>query len=242
VAGPQIVAVASGSPAQRAGLQPGDEVLTIAGESPRDVIRWQLLSNGTQVALEIKRQEDFFSVLISKRDGEPLGAEVNTAVFDGVQTCDNHCEFCFVHQLPRGMRRSLYLKDDDYRLSFLYGNFTTLTRFNELDYERVISEQLSPLYVSIHATDPDVRAAILQNRRGQTIVPPYAVRPVPEASVSTPLDWDELDSELTPARFTIETMPDRLRRLGDLFAPALHDRQPLLPAIQLFRERYLDAP
>jgi len=166
VAGPQIVAVASGSPAQRAGLQPGDEVLTIAGESPRDVIRWQLLSNGTQVALEIKRQEDFFSVLISKRDGEPLGAEVNTAVFDGVQTCDNHCEFCFVHQLPRGMRRSLYLKDDDYRLSFLYGNFTTLTRFNELDYERVISEQLSPLYVSIHATDPDVRAAILQNRRG----------------------------------------------------------------------------
>ena len=87
-------------------------------------------------------------------------------MFDGVQTCDNHCEFCFVHQLPRGMRRSLYLKDDDYRLSFLYGNFTTLTRFTELDYERVVTERLSPLYVSIHSTDPEVRAAILQNRRG----------------------------------------------------------------------------
>ena len=105
-------------------------------------------------------------MVVAKQEGEPLGAEVDAAVFDGVQTCDNHCEFCFVHQLPRGMRRSLYLKDDDYRLSFLYGNFTTLTRFTELDYERVVTERLSPLYVSIHATDPDVRAAILQNRRG----------------------------------------------------------------------------
>ncbi len=166
MAGPQIVAVASGSPAQRAGLQPGDEVAAIGGESPRDVIRWQLLSNGARFPMEILRDGARFSVQISKRDGEPLGAEVDAAVFDGVQTCDNHCEFCFVHQLPRGMRRSLYLKDDDYRLSFLYGNFTTLTRFNELDYERVVSERLSPLYVSIHATDPDVRAAILQNRRG----------------------------------------------------------------------------
>jgi len=87
-------------------------------------------------------------------------------VCDRVRTCDNHCEFCFIHQLPRGMRRSLYLKDDDYRLSFLYGNFTTLTRFTELDLERVITERLSPLHVSIHATDPDIRADILRNRRG----------------------------------------------------------------------------
>ena len=166
VAGPQIVAVASGSPAERAGLRPGDEVAAIAGEAPRDVIRWQLLSDGAEVPLEVERAGTSFTVVVSKLEGEPLGAEVDAAVFDGVQTCDNHCEFCFVHQLPRGMRRSLYLKDDDYRLSFLYGNFTTLTRFTELDYERVVTERLSPLYVSIHSTDPDVRAAILQNRRG----------------------------------------------------------------------------
>jgi NifB/MoaA-like Fe-S oxidoreductase len=85
-----------------------------------------------------------------------------------VQTCDNHCEFCFIYQLPKGLRRSLYLKDDDYRLSFLYGNFTTLTRFTEADLERVITEGLSPLNVSIHATDPDVRADMLRNRRGGT--------------------------------------------------------------------------
>ena len=166
VAGPQIVAVASGSPAERAGLRPGDEVAAIAGEAPRDVIRWQLLSDGAEVQMDVERDGESFTVMVAKQEGEPLGAEVDAAVFDGVQTCDNHCEFCFVHQLPRGMRRSLYLKDDDYRLSFLYGNFTTLTRFTELDYERVVTERLSPLYVSIHATDPDVRAAILQNRRG----------------------------------------------------------------------------
>ena len=166
MAGPQIVAVASGSPAERAGLRPGDEIAAIAGEAPRDVIRWQLLSDGAEVPLDVQRAGDRFALVVHKRDGEPLGAEVDAAVFDGVQTCDNHCEFCFVHQLPRGMRRSLYLKDDDYRLSFLYGNFTTLTRFTELDFERVVTERLSPLYVSIHSTDPDVWAAILQNRRG----------------------------------------------------------------------------
>src|SRR5207253_1849767 len=79
-----------------------------------------------------------------------------------------HCPFCFIYQLPKGMRRSLYLKDDDYRLSFLYGNFTTLTRFTEADLERVLTEGLGPLYVSIHATDPDVRARLLRNRRGAT--------------------------------------------------------------------------
>ena len=130
------------------------------------MIRWQLLSDGAEFPLEVDRSGERFTVMVDKQEGEPLGAEVDAAVFDGVQTCDNHCEFCFVHQLPRGMRRSLYLKDDDYRLSFLYGNFTTLTRFTELDFERVVTERLSPLYVSIHSTDPDVRAAILQNRRG----------------------------------------------------------------------------
>ncbi len=89
-------------------------------------------------------------------------------MFDRVRTCDNHCAFCFIYQLPKGMRRSLYLKDDDYRLSFLYGNFTTLTRFTELDAERVITERLGPLFVSIHATDPAVRAAMLRNPRGAT--------------------------------------------------------------------------
>jgi NifB/MoaA-like Fe-S oxidoreductase len=105
-------------------------------------------------------------VRVHKGADEALGIEVSSAVFDRVQTCDNHCDFCFIYQLPKGMRRSLYLKDDDYRLSFLYGNFTTLTRFTELDAERVLTERLSPLFVSIHATDPEVRAGMLRNPKG----------------------------------------------------------------------------
>ncbi|MDG1878815.1 MAG: DUF512 domain-containing protein, partial [Acidimicrobiales bacterium] len=139
---------------------------TVNGEVPRDVIRWQILTDDADVRLAVTRDEQRFDVVVQKQLGEPMGAEVHAAIFDKVQTCDNHCEFCFIHQLPKGMRRSLYLKDDDYRLSFLYGNFTTLTRFTELDLERVITERLSPLNVSIHATDPDIRADILQNRRG----------------------------------------------------------------------------
>ena len=107
-------------------------------------------------------------VVVDKPDGSPMGVEVDSALFDRVRTCDNHCEFCFIYQLPPGLRRSLYVKDDDYRLSFLYGNFTTLTRFTEADLERVVSEGLGPLYVSIHATDPGKRTEMLRNRRGAT--------------------------------------------------------------------------
>jgi NifB/MoaA-like Fe-S oxidoreductase len=107
-------------------------------------------------------------LVVGKAEGEALGATVQSALFDQVRTCDNHCAFCFIYQLPPGMRRSLYLKDDDYRLSFLYGNFTTLTRFTELDLERVVTEGLSPLNVSIHTTDPGLRASMLRNKRGAT--------------------------------------------------------------------------
>ena len=166
---PRVVAVAPGSPAERAGLAAGDEVVSVAGQVPRDVLEWRLLVDEADVPLEIRRRGgDATMVVVDKRAGEALGAEVHSAVFDQVRTCDNHCEFCFIYQLPKGLRRSLYLKDDDYRLSFLYGNFTTLTRFTEADLERVVTEKLSPLHVSIHATDPDVRTRMLRNRRGAT--------------------------------------------------------------------------
>ena len=120
-----------------------------------------------EVELEVRRGGLTVTVEVDKRAGEPLGRRgVESAVFDRVRTCDNHCEFCFIYQLPPGLRPSLYLKDDDYRLSFLYGNFTTLTRFTEADLERVVSERLSPLNVSIHATDPAVRERMLRNKRG----------------------------------------------------------------------------
>ena len=165
---PRVVVVAPGSPAQRAGVAEGDELLAISGRVPRDVIEYQLLVDEADPVLEVSRGGLELQLEVAKHDGEPLGLEVSSALFDQVRTCDNHCEFCFIYQLPPGMRESLYLKDDDYRLSFLYGNFTTLTRFTEADLERVVTERLSPLNVSIHATDPEVRADLLRNRRGAT--------------------------------------------------------------------------
>jgi putative radical SAM enzyme (TIGR03279 family) len=167
---PVVTSVAEASPAARAGLAAGDELVTIGGRTPLDVIEFHQLSDGEVVELEVRRRGGTVTATrrVHKAAGEPLGIEVSSPVFDRIRTCDNHCAFCFIYQLPKGMRRSLYMKDDDYRLSFLYGNFTTLTRFTELDAERVIDERLGPLFVSIHATDPEVRARLLRNPRGAT--------------------------------------------------------------------------
>ncbi len=162
----RVLSVAAGSPAALAGVAADDLILAVNGQPLRDVIQYRLLTDEEEVHLELLRGPQTVAAEVSKVAGEPLGIEVASAVFDGVRTCDNHCEFCFIHQLPPGMRRSLSLKDDDYRLSFLYGNFTTLTRFTEADLERVVTEGLSPLYVSIHATDPELRVEMLRNRRG----------------------------------------------------------------------------
>lgn len=165
---PVVVAVVPDSPADLAGLVVGDELVSVNGQAIRDVIQWRVLTDEPEVHLEVARGGLETEVELTKAAGAPLGIEVDAAVFDRVRTCDNHCEFCFIHQLPPGMRRSLSLRDDDYRLSFLYGNFTTLTRFTEADLERVITEGLSPLFVSIHATDPHARTDMLRNPRGAT--------------------------------------------------------------------------
>ena len=167
---PTVTSVTAASPAARAGLAVGDELLSIGGQEPRDVIDFQRLSDAADLSVLVRRAGAPLPRLVhvDKAAGEPLGVQVSSAVFDRIRTCDNHCAFCFIYQLPKGMRRSLYLKDDDYRLSFLYGNFTTLTRFTELDAERILTERLGPLFVSIHTTDPELRASMLRNPKGAT--------------------------------------------------------------------------
>lgn len=165
---PTVLEIVPKSPAAVAGLGVGDELVAVNGVVPTDVIEYQQLIDDDDPNVLIRRDGVERSLTIAKEPGEPLGIRLDASIFDRVQTCDNHCEFCFIYQLPPGMRKSLYLKDDDYRLSFLYGNFTTLTRFTELDLARVVEERLGPLYVSIHATDPRVRTRMLRNRRGGT--------------------------------------------------------------------------
>jgi putative radical SAM enzyme (TIGR03279 family) len=170
VSGARISSISLDSPASSADLAVGDELLSVNGREPSDIIEYQQLIDGETVTLVVQREGEALSrkVTIEKDEGQPLGLSIDSAVFDRIRTCDNHCSFCFIYQLPKGMRRSLYVKDDDFRLSFLYGNYTTLTRFTEFDLERVIDEGLSPLYVSIHTTDPELRAEMLRNPRGAT--------------------------------------------------------------------------
>ncbi len=163
---PTVTGVAPGSPADRAGLEVGDEIALVNGMAIRDIIQWRLAVDDEDLELVVRRGGLERDVEVPKRAGQPFGAEVQSALFDQLRTCDNHCSFCFIYQLPPGLRPTLYQKDDDYRLSFLYGNFTTLTRFTEADLERVVTERLSPLNVSIHATDADRRNDLLRNRRG----------------------------------------------------------------------------
>ncbi len=167
---PTVTSVTEASPAARAGLAVGDVLESIDGHQPRDVIDFQRLTDAADPRVVVRRAGAAMPrvVRVDKAVGEPFGVEVSSAVFDRIRTCDNHCPFCFIYQLPKGMRRSLYLKDDDYRLSFLYGNFTTLTRFTELDAERILTERLGPLFVSIHTTDPELRARMLRNPKGAT--------------------------------------------------------------------------
>ena len=170
MSGARISSIFADSPASTADLEVGDVLVSVNGREPTDIIEYQQLIDGERVTLVIQREGESLSrkVTIAKSEGQPLGLGIDSAVFDRIRTCDNHCSFCFIYQLPKGMRRSLYVKDDDFRLSFLYGNYTTLTRFTEFDLERVVEEGLSPLYVSIHSTDPELRAEMLRNPRGAT--------------------------------------------------------------------------
>lgn len=154
------------SPAHLAGIAAGDEICLVNGTALRDVIDYELSIYERDPELTLSREGRLFRRRLLKAEGEPAGIRFSEALFDGVRHCNNKCEFCFVHQLPAGLRSSLYEKDDDYRLSFLYGNFTTLTRFTEYDLERVLRDRISPIYVSIHSAEPELRARILRNRKG----------------------------------------------------------------------------
>ena len=165
-----IASVAPHSLASRLGLQPGDRIVKINGKRIPDLITYQLEEAQDLLVLEVEKENgEYWEYEVEKAETEGLGLSFTTAVFDGIRPCRNHCLFCFVDQMPPKLRPSLYIKDDDYRLSFLQGSYITLTNLTEADWQRIHRLRLSPLYISVHATDPEVRVRLLGNKRAGDI-------------------------------------------------------------------------
>ncbi|NDJ19692.1 TIGR03279 family radical SAM protein [Myxacorys almedinensis] len=161
-----VTAVQPGSIAEEIGFEVGDRVVSINGQAPRDLIDYQFFCADEVLELEVlDKKGNAHRVEIEKEYDEDLGLEFENALFDGLIQCTNRCPFCFIDQQPPGKRDSLYLKDDDYRLSFLYGSYLTLTNLPPPEWDRIENMRLSPLYVSVHATEPDVRIRLLKNPR-----------------------------------------------------------------------------
>jgi len=158
----RIAAITPESPADLAHLEVGDRIVAVDGAVVHDILDWQWLTDGEAIEVSLTKESGEPAVVgLTRELGTPWGIEFSDALFDSVRTCRNNCTFCFMTQLPRGMRKALYVRDDDYRLSFLQGNFVTLTNLTDEDAERIAVQHLSPLYVSIHATDPEVRASLV---------------------------------------------------------------------------------
>ena len=153
------------------GFEAGDSIVSINGQRPRDLIDYQILISDEILELSVlDKNQNISSITIEKDFDSNLGLNFADALFDSLKQCNNRCPFCFIDQQPPNKRKSLYLKDDDFRLSFLYGSYLTLTNLNKEDWHRINIQRLSPLYVSVHATNPNVREKLLKNKKAREIL------------------------------------------------------------------------
>src|SRR5216110_1168589 len=159
----RVSKVRAGSIAEELEIVPGTELLSVNGRELRDFLDWEFLAADDDLVLEARLPSGEEIVYeIERPEGEAIGVEL---VPPTIRRCANRCEFCFIEGLPPGLRKNLYIRDDDYRLSFAYGNFATLSNVKERDIERILEYRLSPLYVSVHATNHEARKVLLNNQR-----------------------------------------------------------------------------
>jgi putative radical SAM enzyme (TIGR03279 family) len=164
----RVSRVLPGSIAEELGVVPGTELVSVNGQELADFLDWEFLAADAHLTVEAKLPDGVEVVYeIERDDVEPLGVELEPP---NIRRCANRCEFCFIEGLPKGLRKSLYVRDDDYRLSFAYGNFATLSNLKDRDVERILRYRLSPLYVSVHATPWEARKVLLNNPRVPNIV------------------------------------------------------------------------
>ena len=165
-----ITGVEKGSRAERHGVQVGDVLISINDREIRDVLDYRFHLANTTVTLLLHRGPELVTVTLHKREYDDIGLDFETPLMDKKQRCENKCIFCFIDQLPSGMRETLYFKDDDSRLSFLHGNYVTLTNMHERDIDRIIEMHISPVNVSVHTTNPELRCFMLHNKRAGEVL------------------------------------------------------------------------
>lgn len=166
-----VVRVHPDSVAQHLEIRPGDRIISVNGHILRDEIDFRFYACEEKILLDVRTREGEKRRFEIEKDADDLmGISFQSPIFDQIKTCNNHCTFCFISQLPKGMRKSLYLKDDDYRLSFLFGNFISLTNLSEEDWSRIGKQRLSPLRISVHTTDPRLREELMGNPQAALIM------------------------------------------------------------------------
>src|SRR5690349_463018 len=164
----RVSRVQPGSIAEELEIAPGTELISVNGRELGDFLDWEFLSADERLVIEARLPDGTeIEYEVERLDAEPLGVELEPPT---VRRCANRCEFCFIEGLPKGLRKNLYVRDDDYRLSFAYGNFATLSNLKERDFARILEYRLSPLYISVHATPWEARKVLLNNPRVPNIV------------------------------------------------------------------------
>ncbi len=166
-----VINVAEGSAAKRAGVRVGDLLRQINGRPTLDILDYRFHSADSRLKLSLDRGGTEISTILRKDEGEDSGLTFQYDLGDKVHTCNNKCVFCFIHQMPKKMRKSLYLMDDDFRLSFMHGNYVTLTNLTDDEWARILEQRLSPLYVSVHSTNPEIRRLLLGRKETTPILP-----------------------------------------------------------------------
>lgn len=166
----KITEVSRGSLAEKCGILSGDALISINGEEIRDVLDYRFYMCEKKLSVVVCRDGKTLTFAIKKGEYDDIGLEFETFLMDKKRSCRNGCIFCFIDQLPKGMRETLYFKDDDSRLSFLQGNYVTLTNLSDTDVERIIKMHMSPINVSVHTTDPELRVKMLRNKRAGEVL------------------------------------------------------------------------
>ncbi len=166
----EITLVEQGSIAQSAGIRAGDILLSINNNIINDVLDYRFYLTDEHLTLMIEREGNLVSIKIDKDEYEDIGLVFSTPLMDRKHSCKNKCVFCFIDQLPTGMRDTLYFKDDDSRLSFLHGNYVTLTNMSDSDVDRIIKMHISPVNVSVHTTNPDLRVKMMKNKHAGEVL------------------------------------------------------------------------